>query len=1285
MARTTPVNEGYSIILGTTSGTNGGTTDTWIEWKVTSQSVANNTSTIRAILYSQNTAGKTSSYDGTAQYGWVSYDNGTKQWLTIDGYDYANQHINKFADHTWTITHNSDGTKTISLQGQFTTRSSWITGGSVNGNVTLPRIARASTISSLSTNLGSAGTISITRQSSDFTHTLTYTFGSASGTIVTKTSNTSVSWTPDVSLIAQFGADDKTKTGTITCTTYSGNTSVGTSTGTLTLTIPNSSLGNVSGTFGSALTLTATNACSSGLTYTFAYHNGSSWQSIASTSNKTQSWTPNTSLIANVSNASSGSVSVRVITYRGSTAINTATATATLTIPKNTSSAVSGTIGSALSIPITKPYSGLTSTITYSFGSASGTIATTTSSISQSWTPPTSLLTQIPNSTSGTGSITITTYNGTAPCGSNSYALTLSAANSVVPTSSLSLTRINNNSTVNGWGIYLQGYSQVQATLTGSGVSGSTIKSMSISGTGLSSSSSYSTSSATLTGTSSVLTTSGTLTYKGNVSDSRNRSATEKSQSITVVAYSQPSVSGVSLARSNSSGTIDTSGTYLKVAFTLNYSSASGHNSASVSLRYKESSASSWTTYGAVTNGANLNLNLDVSKNYQAQLLVSDALNSNIASAIVTIPSSERVLNVNGNGSGLAIGGFSTMEGVFQEYYPARFGDDVYVTNGLPIKISDYLPLLTNGAFSTSSATNDADTMTEVGSYWVGCAYVNNMPFTSSFGILTTDKGSVSPLCYIQTFVQYSTYRVFKRMYANSRWYPWREITDGARDFSTRVTDYNYETAKEFVDCLYTYLNNRSSLTYNNRTAINVTMYSSGNVKGIDCSTFVLLGLKGVTYADSRYVNGGDRDSNYPTYLWGMDIYSGKYKTVSSVEEYCRYATDMARWFYNTGRIYLHDDTWSNVKYGDIMFWVDASDVDNEDINATIAGVHHVAVFTGINSSGNVSYIDANTGRTNVIQANAVAPTSSALSQVMYCGALPLETSATQGTEHTIYQGAIKKFDSRQTSANLTRSADGAMSHYLATSIMSEGKPPYDSHIIQMNWDNTSGGDSQIAVRNNNPLGMWIRTNAAGDFADKWYSVFNQIDDNNTIPVEGTSLQLGNLGSGMAWYNRNTYTGSATLPSEYGILVFFGCGTDWWEMWHTQPNGNVYVRGGNTSNPPSSVAWKVMYGSYDWTTTTEGLTINAHRRGQTCRVYVSGTPTSAVTTSGAYYNLTTLPELCRPSMAPVNFSVYNATTCGQFNITTAGVVRLGYTKDFSGNNKSLSGNIYLTQTYECSI
>ena len=69
-------------------------------------------------------------------------------------------------------------------------------------------------------------TISITRYSTTFTHTLKYKFLNASGTIASKTSATSVSWTPDISLCNQIPSDPSGKC-TITCETYNGSTLVG--------------------------------------------------------------------------------------------------------------------------------------------------------------------------------------------------------------------------------------------------------------------------------------------------------------------------------------------------------------------------------------------------------------------------------------------------------------------------------------------------------------------------------------------------------------------------------------------------------------------------------------------------------------------------------------------------------------------------------------------------------------------------------------------------------------------------------------------------------------------------------------------------------------------------------------------------------------------------------------------------------------------------------------------------------------------------------------------------
>lgn len=140
-----------------------------------------------------------------------------------------------------TVSHNSDGTKSITIKAIFNIRAT-ISGTyyesiTASATVTLDSIPRASSVSATSVNLGTASTIAISRASSSFTHTLTYKFGSASGTIVTKTTATSVSWTPPLSLASQI-PNATTRTCTITCTIYSGTTSIRSKTCTHTLTVP---------------------------------------------------------------------------------------------------------------------------------------------------------------------------------------------------------------------------------------------------------------------------------------------------------------------------------------------------------------------------------------------------------------------------------------------------------------------------------------------------------------------------------------------------------------------------------------------------------------------------------------------------------------------------------------------------------------------------------------------------------------------------------------------------------------------------------------------------------------------------------------------------------------------------------------------------------------------------------------------------------------------------------------------------------------------------------------
>lgn len=128
------------------------------------------------------------------------------------------------------IEHESDGKKSIVISFSFNGKlSTYYPNGTISKTVKLPTIPRTSSVTCADGNIGSATTININRASSSFTHTLTYEFQGLTGTIATKTSNTSIGWTIPTSFYSKISNANSGK-GTITCSTYSGDTLIGTST-----------------------------------------------------------------------------------------------------------------------------------------------------------------------------------------------------------------------------------------------------------------------------------------------------------------------------------------------------------------------------------------------------------------------------------------------------------------------------------------------------------------------------------------------------------------------------------------------------------------------------------------------------------------------------------------------------------------------------------------------------------------------------------------------------------------------------------------------------------------------------------------------------------------------------------------------------------------------------------------------------------------------------------------------------------------------------------------------
>lgn len=202
-----------------------------LSWTLSSQSVANNTSTIKWTLKGSGSSGGGSwVYTGAFKAvidGKTVYSSDTRIQLKKD---------QVVSSGSTTITHNADGTKSFSLSceaGVYT----YAVSVRASGTHTLNTIPRASSVSATNAEMNGTSTISISRASSSFTHTLSYSFGGTSGTITTKTSSTSVSWTPPLSLASQI-PNAISGTCTITCDTYSGSSKIGTKSCTVTLSVP---------------------------------------------------------------------------------------------------------------------------------------------------------------------------------------------------------------------------------------------------------------------------------------------------------------------------------------------------------------------------------------------------------------------------------------------------------------------------------------------------------------------------------------------------------------------------------------------------------------------------------------------------------------------------------------------------------------------------------------------------------------------------------------------------------------------------------------------------------------------------------------------------------------------------------------------------------------------------------------------------------------------------------------------------------------------------------------
>lgn len=107
-----------------------------------------------------------------------------------------------------------------------------------NGTFELNTIPRGrSTLTASGGTLGTSQSLTINKAFATYTHTLTYTAGDVSGTIVSGTSDSVINWTPPYNLATAATGRNKVSV-TLTLTTFSGGTSLGSNSYTYEWTIP---------------------------------------------------------------------------------------------------------------------------------------------------------------------------------------------------------------------------------------------------------------------------------------------------------------------------------------------------------------------------------------------------------------------------------------------------------------------------------------------------------------------------------------------------------------------------------------------------------------------------------------------------------------------------------------------------------------------------------------------------------------------------------------------------------------------------------------------------------------------------------------------------------------------------------------------------------------------------------------------------------------------------------------------------------------------------------------
>lgn len=406
-------------------------------------------------------------------------------------------------------------------------------------------------------------------------------------------------------------------------------------------------------------------------------------------------------------------------TVAGAVSVTTTASPSTSTV-----AASNGNFGQAVAITVTRRSSSYTHTVTTSCLGQTETLVNKGTTTSISWTPALATYAPlIPNAMSASATITCTTYNGNTAVGTDSVTITLSLrAQDVAPVVSIGVSDPMGYATT--YGGYVATKSKIRVALTNTMKYGATLKTTAITANG--ESFSYS------PATTGAITSTANTSVTAAISDSRGQSSGTQSTTITILAYNPPKINGFSVHRSDSSGTADDAGAYMRVDYNVTVTALNNHNGKTLAVKYKKRDVSTWSTQSiamsAYTANGSVVIAADTESTYDVQLSITDDFQE---TSRTTQLSSAHVCPVNfqSGGKGVAFGKVSEIE------KSVEIADDWTLYHGLKKIREEALNLgVADGIVENNSNLNS---YTSPGVFQIDSSYtISNKPSGAGAGIL---------------------------------------------------------------------------------------------------------------------------------------------------------------------------------------------------------------------------------------------------------------------------------------------------------------------------------------------------------------------------------------------------------------------------------------------------------------------------------------------------------------------------------------------------------------------